>query len=133
MVGSGIKTSTLPSLIPSSAKKSTVINNNNFFSALPVEDASDADDGNFTGDDSGSSSESSSLGSDNDIQEITNVEASKHARVEEVDDEDSSSLQPSTSSALPRLSKQASKHNPIYYFYELVEMNSNGQADYIYS
>ena len=52
------------------------INNDNLFSALPVEDTSDADDGDFTGDDSGSSSESSSLGSDGDIQEITNVEVS---------------------------------------------------------
>lgn len=57
-------------------KKSTIINNDNFFSALPVEDASDADNGDFTGDDSGSSSELFSLGSDSDIQEITNVEVS---------------------------------------------------------
>ncbi|KAG1790314.1 uncharacterized protein HD556DRAFT_1219780, partial [Suillus plorans] len=133
-------------------------------------DPSDADDGDFTGDDSDSSSESESLGSNSDVQEITNVElaamlptktvpqrggndtrqlrqktkrkanrplpatsdsqASKRARVEEVDDEDSGSLQPSTSSALPRLLKVSSflKRNPIYYFYELVEMNSDGQA-----
>ncbi|KAG1762012.1 hypothetical protein EDD22DRAFT_953471 [Suillus occidentalis] len=115
---------------------------------LLVEDASDADNGNFTGDDSGSSSESSSLGSDGDIQEITNVElatilpmktvpqrggndinsqASKHAWVEEVEDEDSGSLQPLTSLAPPKLTK-ASKRNLIYYFYKVVEMNSDGQA-----
>jgi len=57
-------------------KKSTIINDDNFFSTLPVEDTSDANDGDFTGDDSESSSESSSLGSNSDIQEITNAEVS---------------------------------------------------------
>ncbi|KAG2033414.1 hypothetical protein BDR03DRAFT_872184 [Suillus americanus] len=145
-------------------KKSTgIINNNNFFSALPV-DPSDADDGDFTGDHSDSSSESESLGSNSDLAAMLptktvpqrggndtcqlrqktkhkanqplpatgDSQASKCARVEEVDDEDSGSSQPSTSSALPQLLKVSSflrlKDNPIYYFYELVEMNSNGQA-----
>ncbi|KAG2131047.1 hypothetical protein DEU56DRAFT_757674 [Suillus clintonianus] len=111
-------------------KSAGIINDNNFFSSLPV-DPSDADDGDFAGDDSDSSSESESLGSNSDVQEITNVElaamlptktktkrkanrplpatsdsqASKRARMEEVDDEDSGSLQPSMSSALPRLLK----------------------------
>ena len=48
----------------------------NFFSSLLVEDGSDADDINFAEEShSESGSESSSTGSDNDIEEITNEEA----------------------------------------------------------
>ena len=56
--------------------KSTTADDGIFFSSLSVEDASDADDINFTEEShSESGSESSSTGSDNDIEEITNEEA----------------------------------------------------------
>ena len=56
--------------------KPTTADNGNFFSSLSVEDASDANDINFAKEShSESGSESSSTGSDNDIEEITNEEA----------------------------------------------------------
>jgi len=56
--------------------KPTTADDGNFFSSLSVEDASDADDINFAEEShSESGSESSSTGSDNDIEEITNEEA----------------------------------------------------------
>jgi hypothetical protein len=56
--------------------KPTTADDGNFFSSLLVEDASDADDINFAEEShSESGSESSSTGSDNDIEEITNEEA----------------------------------------------------------
>jgi hypothetical protein len=55
--------------------KPTTVDDGNFFSSLSVEDASDADDNNFTEEShSEFGSETSSTGSDNDIQEITNEE-----------------------------------------------------------
>ena len=55
--------------------KPTTVDDGNFFSSLLVEDASDADDNNFTEEShSESGSETNSTGSDNDIQEITNEE-----------------------------------------------------------
>ncbi|KAG2029544.1 hypothetical protein BDR03DRAFT_1018235 [Suillus americanus] len=53
-------------------KQNAAVDPNNFFSSLPVEEASDADDGDFTG--SESSSQSSSSGSETDTTEILNVE-----------------------------------------------------------
>ncbi|KAG2029090.1 hypothetical protein BDR03DRAFT_1051571, partial [Suillus americanus] len=53
------------------------VDNDNYFSCLPVEEASDADDADFTqGSESGSESSSSASDSDNNIQdhEISNVE-----------------------------------------------------------
>ena len=61
---------------PTTAVKPTTADDGNFFSSLSVEDASDADDINFAEEShSESGSESSSTGSDNDIEEITNEEA----------------------------------------------------------
>ncbi|KAG2041342.1 hypothetical protein BDR03DRAFT_979344 [Suillus americanus] len=54
------------------SKQNAAVDPNNFFSSLPVEEASDADDGDFTG--SESSSQSSSSGSETDTTEILNVE-----------------------------------------------------------
>ena len=55
--------------------KSTTVPDGNFVSSLSVEDASDADDTNFSKEPhSKSSSEMSATGSDNDIEEITNEE-----------------------------------------------------------
>ena len=53
--------------------KPTTADDGNFFSSLSVEDASDANDINFAEEShSESGSKSSSTGSDNDIEEITN-------------------------------------------------------------
>jgi hypothetical protein len=52
--------------------KTVAVNSSNFFSDLPVEEVSDADDDDFIT--SESSSQSSSSGSDNDIREISNAE-----------------------------------------------------------
>ncbi|KAJ8581380.1 hypothetical protein M405DRAFT_868725 [Rhizopogon salebrosus TDB-379] len=52
--------------------KTVAVNSSNFFSDLPVEEVSDADDNDFIT--SESSSQSSSSGSDNDIREISNAE-----------------------------------------------------------
>ena len=55
--------------------KPSTSDNGNFFSSLSVEDASDADDNNFTEEShSESGSETGSTSSDNDIEEITNEE-----------------------------------------------------------
>jgi hypothetical protein len=55
--------------------KPSTSDDGNFFSSLSVEDASDADDNNFTEEShSESGSETGSTGSDNDIEEITNEE-----------------------------------------------------------
>ncbi|KAG2028952.1 hypothetical protein BDR03DRAFT_1019113 [Suillus americanus] len=53
-------------------KQNAAVDPNNFFSSLPVEEASNADDGDFTG--SESSSQSSSSGSETNTTEILNVE-----------------------------------------------------------
>ncbi|KAG2047309.1 hypothetical protein BDR06DRAFT_976849 [Suillus hirtellus] len=55
-------------------KKSTISNDNNFFSTLTVKDTSDAADSDFAGDSSEFHLELSSSDSNSDIQEITNVE-----------------------------------------------------------
>jgi hypothetical protein len=52
--------------------KTVAVNSSNFFSYLPVEEVSDADDNDFIT--SESSSQSSSSGSDNDVHEISNAE-----------------------------------------------------------
>lgn len=58
-------------------KHATRVDNNNFFSSLPVDEALDVDDNDFIGESSSeSSSESFSSGSDSDIKEISNEEVS---------------------------------------------------------